>query len=97
MTKPIQFSYEEDISDLFNDGTVYSFYYSMVSTCAPLFNEMYDNYEVADCLKKAGVINEECSEDSESCGLGVYFDSEVKARGFIKRLNEFLIERAQVS
>jgi len=91
----IQFNYDDDIMDLeYDDETCLSFFCSMVSTCAPLFDGLYDNYDVADCLEKAGVLNEECDEDSESCGFGVTFDSKEKAERFLERLNGFLVERA---
>lgn len=62
---------------------------SMISSCRPIFDEFYSNYDVERILCAHGVVDDSCC-DSETCALVVNFDSMVDARSFIDRLNGFL-------
>ena len=90
-----QFSYDS-INKLDYDGTDYPYYFTaaMVSTCDPLFNGCYDNYDVENLLVKNGVITKACQTDSESCQMFVNFKRKDTAKKFIDRLNKYLVKRA---
>ena len=84
-----------DVSD--GDGSMDPWFEaSMVSTCAPLFDDCDSNYEVRDKLEAAGVIiTAGMREDTESCALVVNFYSHDAIPGFIDRLNTYLKLKAQ--
>jgi len=87
---PKQFDYE-DVEEGYNvENEQWFFSTAMVSSCEPLFNDCYDNYDVRDKLKKAGVIDSTVEDDTESCQLWCYFNSKADGEGFVDRLNEYL-------
>lgn len=63
---------------------------AMVSTCAPLFDNCQDNYAVEDELIEAGVLDNSCTPDSESCQFFCNFEDQRGADLFIARLNDYL-------
>ena len=77
-----------------DDGSFF-FTAAMISTCEPVFDDLDSNYDVEDRLKAAGVIDDTCVADSESCQLWVTFDSREAGVAFIQRLNTYLSLRAQ--
>ncbi len=72
------------------DELWWSFDCAMIGMCRPVFDDCDSNYEVAERLKKEGVITSDMEEDSETCALCVRFDSEELARDFINNLNAYL-------
>lgn len=73
----------------------YWFEAAMVSTCAPLFDGCEDNHAVEKELRRAHVIRHGCDTDTESCALVVYFKTMDVARGFLSRLNAYLVKKAE--
>ena len=92
----ISFDPDLDIETSTDNGKG-SFWFTcaMVSTCAPLFDDCDDNYEVRAKLEAAGVINEEVEDDSESCQLWEYFQTQEAGARFVARLNSYLAEKAR--
>jgi hypothetical protein len=86
----------EDIHK-FTDSEGYPFFFSfaMISTCAPLFDELHDNYAVEKLLAKAKVLTKADLTDSETCALCVYFKTRAQGERFIKRLNKYLLKWAK--
>jgi len=78
----------------YGDTHKYTFTCSMVGTCAPLFDGMDSNHDVADALKKAKVITPAMQEDSEMCQFFVYFKTRAAGKAFVRRLNKYLVKRA---
>ena len=92
----VEFDYE-DIEEGYNvENEQWFFTAAMVSTCEPLLNDCYDNYDVARRLKKAGVIDSTVEDDTESCQLWGYFNSKAEGEGFVDRLNAYLKKKAAV-
>ena len=77
------------------DGTFF-FTGAMVSSCAPLFDDCYDNYDVVAKLRKAEVIDDTCEEDSESCQMWVIFRTWSDATKFVERLNAYLLKKQEL-
>ena len=82
-----QFSYAA-INKL--DMGKYFFDCSMVSSCAPAFDDCDSNHEVEEKLRAAGVIKPQNKTDTESCALVINFSSEESGHKFIDRLNGYL-------
>jgi hypothetical protein len=75
-------------------STPYWFEAAMLSTCGEeAFPGCYDNYEVEDALRKAGVIRKNNQTDTESCALVINFSSKSAGLAFIERLNKYLATR----
>jgi len=85
-----QFLY--DHLDSVKDGgrTVWRFEEAMVTSCYPLFDHCYDNYEVEEELRAAGVIKAQNRTGTECCSLLVRFSSRKSGEAFIDRLNAYL-------
>ena len=82
----------EDVMQL--DAKSWWFECAMISTCAPVFDWLSDNYDVEEELRAAGVIDATCEPDTESCALVVNFGVPEHGHAFIDRLNEYLDARA---
>lgn len=85
----IQFG-NHNIGHFDGDEEYWCFNTAMIGMCSPVFDDCDSNYDVAQRLKKAGVITQGMEEDSETCALVVYFKSEAMASEFISRLNQYL-------
>ena len=83
-----QFSYS-DINHLSGESHHW-FDCSMISTCAPAFDDCDSNHDVEDILKRAKVIHPKNLTDSESCALVIEFKSKKSGEKFIDRLNTYL-------
>jgi len=91
-----QFNYD-CISDYMYDGRrTFLFNASMISTCAPLFDDCDSNNEVEEKLKKANVILSTDKADSESCAMYINFSSRKFAENFIDRLNAYLLKKVEL-
>jgi hypothetical protein len=89
----VEFDYE-DIEESYNvEEEKWHFTAAMVSTCEPLFNDCYDNYDVRERLERAGVIDSTVEDDSESCQLWCYFNNKADGENFIDRLNAYLVKK----
>ena len=93
---PKQFGYEDVEERHWVENEQWFFSTAMVSSCEPLLNDCYDNYDVRDRLKKAGVIDSTVEDDTESCQLWCYFKSKADGEGFVDRLNAYLKKKAAV-
>ena len=91
---PKQFDYEDVEERHWVENEQWFFSTAMVSSCEPLLNDCYDNYDVRDRLKKAGVIDSTVEDDTESCQLWCYFNSKADGEGFVDRLNAYLKKKA---
>jgi hypothetical protein len=90
-----QFDYDDIQTADWDSPPRYYFTCAMVSTCEPLFNGCYDNYDVESLLIKNKVITKACEADSESCQMFVNFKRKDTAKRFIDRLNKYLVKRAE--
>ena len=93
-TKPPQFDQGE--KHLYKRENGWGFSCPMVSNCHPVFTTCHDNYEVRDRLISAGVINEKCEEDTESCCMYVYFKTKDDGLAFLARLNKYLVTKTEM-
>jgi len=73
----------------------YGFAAAMVRTCAPLLDDCDDNYDVTAKLKAAKVISRGNGTDPESCCTYVYFRDKRMGLSFIRRLNKYLVKKAE--
>lgn len=73
-----------------------SFCGPMISTCAPLFDDIrdMDNHDFERKLRDAGVLRKNSQTDTESCEFWAYFSTAKAGEAFIKRLNSYLRMRA---
>lgn len=92
----VQFD-ENDVDhhDWDTGGWPYGFAAAMVSTCRPLLDDCDDNYDVTDKLKAAKVISRGNSTDPESCCTYVYFRDKRMGLSFVRRLNKYLVRKAE--
>ena len=80
-------------ADLNHDNAVgWWFECSMISTCAPLFDDCSSNHDVETKLRKAGVLSDMMT-DTESCALVVNFTTKHQGVTFIERINKYLAEK----
>lgn len=81
---------KENINPPVCKGSFYWFGVAMISSCKPVFDKCFDNYQVEDALREAGVILPETETDTESCCLVVLFPTRKAGEAFIDRLNTYL-------
>lgn len=88
-----------DLGDLLDwhgdDNIAYSFSCAMISSFEPFFDDLDDNVEVEERLRKAGVITCEDAE-AETCELTIYFVGRIEAIQFITRLNDYFMKKAEL-
>ena len=92
-----EYTFEKDIDDYDYNcpgrPKFWSFYDNMIASCPEVFSSCQSNHDVEQELKVAGVIVLPNRPDSECDGLGIYFDTEIDAKAFISRLNQYLQEK----
>lgn len=89
--RPIKpFTYKNIHEMEYGEHKYWLFDCSMISTCAPLLDQLEDNYEVEKLLRSRKVISPKTKTDTESCALVVMFSSQKSGEKFIDRLNEYL-------
>lgn len=69
---------------------------AMISTCRPIFDACFDNHDVEQVLRKAGVIGRHDQTDTESCALVVNFRTVSEGHAFVRRLNRYLARKVGI-
>jgi hypothetical protein len=87
--------FDEDDLSVSEDGVWFSC--SMVSMCAPLFDDTPDNYQVEEKLRRAGVLTAGNKTDTETCALLVLFSTRTSGLNFLRRLNKYLLKKAELT
>jgi hypothetical protein len=85
---------ESDLRKCDHDGYKYEFIQDVPGDNPDIFGE-YDNNEISDRLQEHSVYGKKDVCDPESCILYVYFKDHLSGKSFIKRLNDYITEKAK--